>query len=120
MSIDDFKGKALKQDKRNAFENCSDDVSFVPVELQEFFKDCNPIDVEITMNGNAIRFYPLSDLEQLQKDYNLSNGRFVFATCNSDPVFYLEERIYTSCHGNSKTGDEEIAKSFSDFLALID
>lgn len=120
MSNDDFKNKALKQDKRNVFESCSDDVSFVPVELQDFFKDCNPIDVEITMNGDAIRFYPLSDLEQLQEDYNLSNGRFVFATCNSDPIYVLERKVCTCCHGNSKAKDEEMAKNFSEFLSMID
>lgn len=120
MSIDEFKREAVKQDERNVFESCSEDTSFVPTELQDFFKNSNPVDVEITMNGNAIRFYPLSDLLQLQKDYDLADGRFVFATCNSDPIFVLENKVYTRCHGNSKSSDEEMASSFIDFLGLID
>lgn len=120
MGIDEFKKEALKQDKRNVFENCSEDTSFVPTELQAFFKCGNPVDVEIAMNGNAIRFYPLSELIQLQKDYNLSDGRFVFATCNSDPIFILEKKVFIRCHGNSKCCDEELAGSFDEFLALID
>ncbi|MDD3417686.1 MAG: hypothetical protein PHY47_27475 [Lachnospiraceae bacterium] len=120
MSIDEFRKKALMQDKRNVFECCSGDISFVPIELQEFFKDCNPMDVEITMDGNAVRFYPLSDLIQLQEDYDLTDGRFVFATCNSDPIYIFKNEIYTRCHGNSKSRDEKMANSFVEFLELID
>lgn len=120
MNIDGFKREAVKQDKRNVFESCSADTSFVPTELQDFFKNANPIDVEITMDGNAVRFYPLSDLLQLQKDYGLVGGRFVFATCNSDPIYIFENKVYTCCHGNSKSSDEKMASSFVDFLALID
>lgn len=120
MGIDEFKEEALKQDQRNVFENCSGDTSFVPMELQDFFKNGNPVDVEVTMNGNAIRFYPLCELIQLQENYNLSNGGFVFATCNSDPIFILEKKVFTRCHGNSKCCDEEMASSFDEFLGLID
>ena len=115
-----FKEKALKQDKRNIFANYSENISLVPTELQKFFIECNPIDVEVSMNGNMVKFYPFSDLQKLQAEYNLSDKRFVFSTCNSDPIYYWNGAIYSCCHEGLSWQDEFLAENFWAFLSLID
>lgn len=119
MQIKDFVKRAMEQDKRNIFEKIND-VENVPLELVNFYKEANPIDVEITMGGNAVRFYSVIDLNDLQTDYNLPDGRFVIATCNSDPIYLYNDKIYSCCHGSSAIKDEIMAETFEDFLLMID
>ena len=67
MSIDDFVRSAIKQDKRNVFEKTKL-LSTCPEVLKEFYQQANPVDVEVTMDGNAVRFVPADELETIQSD----------------------------------------------------
>lgn len=120
MEKNQFKQKAIRQDQRNVFEHCSEDISSLPTEMQSFFRECNPIDVEVRMNGNSVKFYPFSDLPKLQSEYHLSNKRLVFATCNSDPIYYWNGTICSCCHESSDWRDEVLANNFLEFLSWID
>ena len=62
MLIDDFVRSAIKQDKRNVFEKTKL-LSTCPEVLKEFYQQANPVDVEVTMDGNAVRFVPADELE---------------------------------------------------------
>lgn len=119
MLIEDFVKKSIKQDKRNVFEETSADDN-LPNVLKEFYQKANPVDVEITMDGNAVRFIPVDELSDIQMDYALGDERFIFATCNGDPIYVYKDKIYTCCHGTSKLEGELLAEEFSLFLALID
>ena len=119
MIIEDFVKKSIMQDKRNVFEEASLDES-IPSILKEFYQKANPVDVEITMNGNAIRMVPAAELADIQCDYQLGDERFVFATCNGDPIYVYMNKIYTCCHGTSEIDDELMAEDFSLFLDMID
>ena len=120
MDFKEFAKKAERQDTRNRFEACSKDLSFIPKTMQGFYSEYNPVDVEVSMDGNAVRFYPYSDSKELKQDYELEDDRFVFATCNSDPIFMYNDKIYTYCHECSVTDYELLAESFSDFLLQTD
>lgn len=119
MRIEDFVKKSILQDERNVFDESNVDDS-IPVVLKEFYQKANPVDVEITMDGNAIRFVPVGELSDVQLEYQLGDERFVFATCNGDPIYVYMEKIYTCCHGTSEFSDEFIAGDFSLFLDMID
>ena len=119
MSIDDFVRSAIKQDKRNVFEKTKL-LSTCPEVLKEFYQQANPVDVEVTMDGNAVRFVPADELETIQSDYSMGKERFVFATCNGDPIYVCDKKIYTYCHGTRQIKDELIAENFAAFLDLID
>jgi len=120
MNIKDFEKRAMEQDKRNIFKKCNDNLSTMPEPIQKFFEEANPTDVEVSMDGNAIKFYPCEELGDLQKDYELEEHGYVFATCNSDPIFINSGKIYTCCHGSPNPKSELMADSFEEFLALID
>ena len=70
--------------------------------------------------GNAVRFVPADELETIQSDYSMGKERFVFATCNGDPIYVYDKKIYTCCHGTRKIKDELMAENFAAFLDLID
>ena len=70
-------------------------LSTCPEVLKEFYQQANPVDVEVTMDGNAVRFVPADELETIQSDYSMGKERFVFATCNGDPIYvYDKNDIY--------------------------
>lgn len=120
MLIKDFVLKAISQDERNVFEEIESEINNLPSELETFYKYANPIDVEVSMGGNSVRFYQMDELKNLQLDYKLPKGRFVFATCNSDPIYIFNGKIYSCYHGNTNAKDEFVADDFEDFLGLID
>lgn len=119
MKIEEFVEKAKKQDDRNIFSIC-EDLTSVPAIMKDFYKSFNPVDVEVNMNGNFIRFSPFEKLDSLQSEYALKDGRFVFATCNGDPIYLFNDKVYSCYHGTDKITDELMSESFLDFLGLIE
>lgn len=120
MLVSEFVKKSIEQDKRNVFEECLDDFEFLPEQLIGFYKKANPVDVEVNMDGNSVKMYPAEELESLQEDYSLGKECFVFATCNSDPIFMYGEKVYTCYHGSKSSEKELIAEDFDSFLRMID
>lgn len=118
MLIDDFVNNAMKQDSRNVFgiSNFSD----MPEILKDLYQRADPVDVEITMDGNAVRLIPANELVNIQSEYSLGNERFVFASCNGDPIYVYKGKIYTCCHGTNNVKDELLAEDLFSFLDLID
>lgn len=119
MEIQDFVLRAIEQDNRNIFIKNNRIIDCIPAGLIEFYKEADPVNVEVSMDGNPVRFYPVDDLTDLQDDYDLSGDRFVFATCNGDPIYYLNGRIYTCYHGASEIKDELMASDMCSFFDLI-
>lgn len=121
MKIETFVKKALLQDSRNNFNKCYQNIDFIPEELKNFFSEYNPLDVEVVINGNIVRFYSAENLKKLQQEYMLENDNFVFASSNGDPI-YLNSNgcVYLQCHGVQRRVEEEMASSFSAFLEMID
>lgn len=78
MSIKNFVEAAKKQNDKNLFEKYEGKIDFIPEILQDFYKEANPLDVEVVMKGSSIRFYPAEELLNLQHDYELGN---VFCVC---------------------------------------
>ena len=121
MKTDTFVKNALVQDSRNKFDRYSENVDFIPEELKHFFQEYNPVDVEVVMNGNIVHFFPVEELQKVQKEYLLGNDSFVFASCNGDPIYLNKNNcICIRCHGLRIELEEEMASSFCSFLELID
>lgn len=107
------------QDKRNIFKTFSGDVSSVPKDLQEFYINSNPIDVEIRMdNHSQIRFYSVDCLSAIKEEYKLPGSVFFFATMNGDPIYYKEGKIYAEVHGGVSK-PELLANSFTEYIQFV-
>ena len=99
MDFTDFAEKAVKQDRRNIFTKYDGNLDIVPDMLKSFYRDYNPVDVEINGEIGAVRFCPAEGLDDLQHEYAYIGAQFILATCNSDPIFYSDGKIYTCPHG---------------------
>ncbi len=119
MNYSEFASKAVAQDKRNKFMKYVGELGFVPNETRDFYQNFNPVDVEVGMNGSSIRLYPVSELIELQKEYDYLCVQFVFATCNGDPVFLHQGKIYICAHGVNAPQWEKLADSWNDFFSLL-
>lgn len=121
MKIKDFITKSMMQDKRNIFERVERDIkASVPDTLKEFYLIANPVDVEVSMNNYAVQFIPLDQLDASQSEFSLGDNRFVFASCNGDPIYVYDGKIYSCCHGIGKVEDELMAEDLGSFFDLID
>lgn len=120
MDYSFFVRKATSQDGRNIFKKYEGSLDAVPETLKPFYRDHNPVDVEIDTNGATIHFYPVEELTSLQSDYSYLNAQLVFATCNGDPIFINEESVYTCPHGVVSPAWEKLSDSIEQyFLSLI-
>lgn len=116
MNYSNFVRCAIQEDDRNVFRE-NNDVSGLPESLTSFYGKYDPIDVEITFPDiGAVKFFPVEELVDLQTDYQLPQGCFVFATCNGDPIFVSEGKVMTSLPEVYRP--EVLATSFDEFLNM--
>ena len=117
MTYKEFVSRAMQQDDRNVFSTSNYIPNVVPKSLSEFYKDYNPVNVEINTEYGAIHFYGVDELDSLCKDYYFYPKKaFIFATCNGEPFFVDKEdnKVNTSLEGEYRP--EKIADSFITFL----
>lgn len=118
MKYDYFVEKAILQDKRNKFKKSSK-IKDVPKELVDFYLLNNPVDVEVSMKGRIVAFFDYKVLPKIQKEYNLED-RFVFASCNGEPIYINDGKIFTCTFGKKGMKETKLADSFDSYLGLID
>ena len=118
MEFAAFVKYAIAQDSRNRFGKYDGDLSCVPLELQPFYRDFNPEDVEIDGANGAVHFCPANKLAELQKEYSFLNVQFIFATCNGDPIFFHDGQIFTCPHGVSRPEWEKLSNDFVHYILV--
>jgi len=118
--MNEFIDKAKKQDSRNSFEKYDGNLSAIPEELRSFYKNFNPVDVEVSMKDTSVRFFPVDKLNVLQNDYKLPNTCFVFASSNGDPIYIEEGKIKSGVFGKEGFIPEVLAESFLQYISMID
>ena len=99
MNFSSFALKAIELNRQNKFEKCNENINIVPDDFKEFYRNYNPVDVEIEIDNAIVRFYPVINLSELQVEFSYINAQFIFASCNGDPIFYEAGKIYTCPHG---------------------
>lgn len=115
----DFVKKAVIQDPRNRFEAYDGDLSFVPDSLHDFYKNNNPVDVEVKMDDNYVHFIPAGELENTQKLYALEKECFVFALCNDEPIYLKDNRVYTCLFGKKGIIEEKLSDNLMDYFGKM-
>ena len=118
MEYASFVKKAIAQDGRNRFTKCDAPLPFVPEAMLPFYKEYDPVDVEMEINGGIVRLIPTAELEAVKLEYPQLNGSFIFATSNGDPIFLHEGVVYVIPHGVPKTEWEKLADSLEEYLNL--
>ena len=114
-----FCQEAVRQDDENQFSKNETVSDSLPSILKELYLNFDPVDVEVAYQGNGLRFVPYSELEDYQREYEMPEEAVVFATCNSNPFFFKEGKVYTKAHDDSKTVPELISESMEEFVLLL-
>lgn len=112
MKYSEFSEKVILQDNQNIFSKYDGNLACVPDVLKQFYKENNPIDVEI----NGVRFVPAEKLYAIQLEYSYLKAEFIFATCNGDPIFWHTGCIYTVPHGVKTPKWELLSKNIETYL----
>ncbi len=87
--------------------------------IPQFYKTIDPINVEFGFNDGIVRLEPFEGLSVLNEQYSYIEADCVFATCNSDPIYMKNEKVYTCTHGSKRVMEEEIAVSVDSFFEKI-
>ena len=114
-----FVKKAKEQDARNVFEKYNGCLDIIPEEIKPFFCEYNPVRLVIDDDGIDICFASVEKLYELQKNYAYIGAQLIFATCNGDPIFYNDSKIYTCPHGVQTPEWEQLADNFMEYLDSI-
>ena len=113
-----FKEFAENHEKKNIFGSfdLADEFPITSEQLKNFYKDYNPLDVEIDLGKNGVlRFFSGEELMNIQQEYALDNY-LVFAELEGDPVVIKDGSIYISVHGTGQFDFEMINDDFVSFL----
>jgi hypothetical protein len=119
MDYSSFAKAVARIDSRNKVSAINLVPDIVPDELKPFYSECNPVDLEINSNGLVVKFYPADALTELQHEYDYLCARFIFATSNSDPIFWHDSVIYTCPHGTKSPKWERLSLNFDEFITSL-
>ena len=114
MIYDDFVKLMIEQGKKIVPFNGN-----VPAKYPKFYSRFNPVRVYVEYDSNYIHLLPIDELEKMTKKYRNVECDLVFATCNSDPIFLKNGKVYTCEHGANNPKIEFLANSFEDFLKMV-
>lgn len=118
MLYERFVTTLKNKDDRNEFAEKLDTLSvLIPKELQDFYKEVNPIDVEVTLKDlTSVKFFSLKELTDIEKEYNMEQGSYVFASREGDPIIIKNGKVYTATHGSTTWELEHLCDGFDDFI----
>lgn len=85
----------------------------------DFYNYYDPIDVYVLYDNNEIHFIPYEKIDEVTKEYSFIKCNYVFATCNGDPIFIMDNKVYTCAHGTKNPKYELLSNSFDEFLDIL-
>lgn len=90
MECSEFEKKAVLHDTRNRFTKFDGNLDCVPDVLKTFYKESNPLDVEI----NSVRFLPVEKLDSLQAEYAFLNAQLIMHMFRKSQYNFMWRVVY--------------------------
>ena len=84
--------------------------------IPDFYKFVNPINVEFEYGEGIVRIASYEELPMLKKNYEYVKSGCVFATCNGEPVYLNNNKVYTCVCGKNRMIEEKLAESLELFF----
>lgn len=119
MDYYSFFEKLQRADSRIKFTKIDKKISCNVAKLPEFYQMFNPVNVEFEFNDGMIKLEPIEGLRTLKEDYQYVMADCVFATCNGDPIYARDGKIYTCVHGAKRVVEEKIAESVEELFEKV-
>lgn len=119
MDCHSFFEKLKVEDLRIEYFEVCKELECEGLKIPLFYKTINPVNVEFEFNDGIIRLEPFDGLLVLNEQYGYAEADCVFATCNGDPIYVKNEKVYTCTHGSRRVIEEEIAMSVESLFETI-
>lgn len=88
-------------------------------DIPDFYRTINPINVEFEYNDGIVKLVPFDKLLSISKEYQYVEGGHIFATCNGEPIYMKNKRVYTCICGRKQIIEEELAISVDSFFEKV-
>lgn len=119
MNYFSFFEKLQKADPRVKYTKNDQKLSCDEFKIPEFYQALNPINVEFEFNDGVVKLEPFENLIILNEEYRYVAADCVFATCNGDPIYVRDGKIYTCVHGSKHVVEEKIAESVEELFEKV-
>lgn len=87
--------------------------------IPAFYSVINPINVEFEYNDGIIRLEPIENFDNLKKEYDYVQTDCIFASCNGEPIYLKDKKVFTCIRGSKRIIEEEIASSINMLLESV-
>lgn len=119
MDYYSFFEKLQKADSRIKFTRNDNTMLCKEIKIPKFYQFLNPINVEFEFNDGVIKLEPFENLRTLNEEYQYVTADCIFATCNGDPIYIRDEKIFTCVHGSKYTVEEKLAESVDELFEQV-
>lgn len=119
MDYHSFFEKLKAEDNRVEYTEVQKRTEYEGLITPQFYETIDPINVEFEFNDGIVRLEPLEGLSVLNEQYGYVGADCVFATCNGDPIYVKNGKVYTCVHGSKRIIEEEIASSVDSFFEIV-
>lgn len=119
MDYYSFFEKLKAEDYRTEYTEVHEASEYEGLKLPRFYETINPINVEFEFNDGIVRLEPLEGLLVLNEQYGYVGADCVFATCNGDPIYVKNGKVYTCAHGSKNVNEEELAPSVESLFETV-
>ncbi|QTE70300.1 hypothetical protein JRC49_10865 [Clostridiales bacterium FE2011] len=92
---------------------------WIPECFVSLYQEYDPLEVELPFEGNSLNMIPYKELDSYLGEYGLDKKSLIFATCNGDPYFMNDSKIYTFVHGVENPSWELLNESVKEFFMTI-
>ncbi len=92
---------------------------WIPQDFVSLYTEYDPLKVELPFDGNSMNLTPYKELKSRLEEYGLDKDSLVFATCNGDPYFVNNSKVYTFMHGMVNSSWELIDENIDNFFMEI-
>lgn len=119
MNYHSFFEKLKAGDSRIEYKDACQNLECKGLEIPHFYKFINPINVEFEFNDGIVKLEPFEGLLVLNEQYGYVEADCVFATCNGDPIYVKNGKVYTCNHGSKHVIEEKVAVSVDSMFETI-
>ncbi len=119
MDYVSFFNKLKDVDSRTEFRMVENSKILDGKNIPAFYSVINPINVEFEYNDGIIRLEPIENFDNLMKEYDYVQTDCIFASCNGEPIYLKDKKVFTCIRGSKRIIEEEIASSVDMLLEAV-
>lgn len=117
MNYVDFFGELRRSDSRIEYSVMKQERETNDAPM--FYRFIDPISVEFEYNDGIVRLMPFDALQKSKDQYPYVEEGCIFATCNGEPIYEKNNKVYTCVCGKNKIIEEEIAMSIDSMFKQV-